>query len=174
MGNGTNAGNGQGLILINSSCYANITITARLKNELLKNLNVEKVELQILLRLLAHEINLTKLSCNVHRAVDGAAVVVHQETQLFSIHGSIFMVIEISRSALDSTVIGNCALDFTSINNSIFCSLYLERRPRHVFVAEFDSYVIIALFGGNVVHSARPVLVILALKGQTIVSNIFV
>ena len=94
MGNGTNAGNGQGLILINSSCYANITITARLKNELLKNLNVEKVELQILLRLLAHEIDLTKLSCNVHRAVDGAAVV-HQDTQLFSIHGSIFMVIEI-------------------------------------------------------------------------------
>ena len=84
-----------------------------LKNELLKNLNVEKVELQILLRLLAHEIDLTKLSCNVHRAVDGAAVV-HQDTQLFSIHGSIFMVIEISRSALcewiqdNSTVIGNC------------------------------------------------------------------
>ena len=173
MGNGTNAGNGQGLILINSSCYANITITARLKNELLKNLNVEKVELQILLRLLAHEIDLTKLSCNVHKAVEGAAVV-HQDTQLFSIHGSIFMVIEISRSALDSSVIGNCALDFTSINNSIFCLLYLERRPRHVFVAEFDSYVIIALFGGNVVHRARPVLVILALKGQTIVSNIFV
>ena len=42
-----------------------------------------------------------------------------------------------------------------------------------MFVAEFDGYVIIALFGGNVVHSARPVLVILALKGQTIVSNIF-
>ena len=51
---------------------------------------------------------------------------------------------------------------------------YLEGRPRYVLVAEFDGDVVVSLFGGNVVHSARPVLVILALKGQTIVSNIFV